>query len=130
MIYSKKYTVAKSTLKSFDLEVEGEIVTQVRIRFPPGCHALVKVAIDYGIKRIFPYEEDTWFYGDDEVIEWIESWEMPESPCILKIVVDNTDDTYEHSIYVVIVTRKKDETLASVIADKVINSIKRLFGWI
>jgi len=77
-IYSRKFTVPAASSKEFTIDIEGDVITYVRIRYPPGPTGLLRVAIFYGIKQIFPYEEETWFYGDDEIIEWDEYWELPE----------------------------------------------------
>ena len=129
-VYSRKVTVNASSTKEEEIEIRGDIITKVRIRFPPGPSGLLKVAINYGIKRVFPFEEDTWFYGDDEIIEWEEYWEFPEKPLKLKIVAENEDDTYDHSFYLVLVTKYKHEMLFSLIAKAIITAFKRLFGWV
>jgi len=129
-IYSRVFTVPKATTKEFELKIEGDVVTYVRIRFPPGPQGLLKVAIFYGLKQIWPCEEDTWFYGDDEVIQWQEYWELPEERTTLKIKAVNEDDTYDHSFYLVINVQKKEYTTAELIAKAVRSGIRRLLGWI
>jgi hypothetical protein len=52
--------------------------------------------------------------GDDEKIEVEDEWEMPESPCTIKIVAFNEDDTYPHGFFVRIATRKKKEKIAGI----------------
>jgi len=125
-IYSRDFTIPASTTEEYELEIEGDVITYVRIRFPPGPTGLLKVAIFYGIKQIFPYEENTWFYGDDEIIEWQEYWELPEDPCRLIIKAVNEDDTYEHSFYLIINVQKKEQTLAGQMANQLRSAIKRM----
>jgi len=129
-VYSRVFEIPALTEKEFELEIEGDVITHVRIRFPPGPNGLLKVAIYYGIKQIFPFEENTYFWGDDEIIEWDEYWELPESPCTLRIKAKNEDDTYEHSFGLVIVVQKRENTLASLIAKSVSSAVKKLIGWI
>jgi len=129
-IYSRVFKIPASAEKEYELEIEGDVITHVRIRFPPGPNGLLKVQIFYGIKQIFPHEEDTYFWGDDEIIEWDEYWELPESPCTLKIKAVNEDDTYEHSFGLIIVVQKREYTTASLIAKAVSSAVKRLIGWV
>jgi len=129
-IYSRKYTIPAASEKDHKLEVEGDVITYVRIRFPPGPNALLGVSIFYGIKQIFPYEENTMFYGDDEFIDWDEYWELPESPCTLIIQGKNDDNTYEHTFYLVINVQKREYTLAGQIATKITSGLRRLLVWI
>jgi len=89
---------------------------------------LLKVAIYYGIKKIFPSEEDQWFAGDDETIEWTEWYELPESPCKLRIVAINDDDTYDHSVLVRIATIERKADLAKRVADALISTFRRFLG--
>jgi len=129
-IYSKRFTVPALSSKKFEIEVEGDVITYVRIRYPPGPTGLLRVAIHYGEKRIFPHEEDTWFYGDDEIIEWQEYYELPETPCVLKVVAVNDDDTYDHTFYLVLNVQKKEHMIASQIASKLVRMFRRLLGWV
>lgn len=128
MIYSRVFTVSASSSEEFEVEVEGDVISFVRIRFPPGPSGLLKVAIDYGIKRIFPCEEGEWFYGDDEIIQWTEDWTLPETLCKLKIRAVNEDDTYDHKFYLVLQTKWKRETMEYKIAERLIGFFKYLFG--
>ena len=129
-IYCRAFTVPANSEEEFELEIEGDIISYVRIRFPPGPQGLLKVSIFYGIKQIFPYEESTEFAGDDEIIDWQEYWELPESPCRLVIKAKNEDDTYDHSFYFIINVQKRAEMLASQIAKQIRGALRRLLGWI
>ena len=129
-IYSRAFTVSASSSQEFELEVEGDVITYVRIRFPPGPSGLLRVAVHYGEKRIFPYEADTWFYGDNEIIEWHEYYELPETPCTLKVIAVNDDDTYDHTFYLVLNVQKREHTTASQIATKLAKAFRRLLGWV
>jgi len=129
-IYSRKFTVPAASSKEFTIDIEGDVITYVRIRYPPGPIGLLRVAIFYGIKQIFPYEEETWFYGDDEIIEWDEYWELPEERTTLRIKAVNDDDTYEHSFYLIINVQRKEQTLAGQIGKSVSSWVKRLVGWL
>ena len=127
-IYSVTLTAPPNDSDEKDIEVQGHYITYVSLRFPPGSMGLLKVGIFYGIKKIFPSDEDQWFQGDDEVIAWQEWYELPESPCKLRIVAINDDDTYEHSVLVRIATISYEADLARRIAKSIISMIRRLLG--
>jgi len=108
-IYSWKFTVPPNESKEFEVDVEGDYITYLRVRFPPGPQGLLKVAFYYGIKQIFPEEGSDPFAGDDEIIEYETLWPMPEYRMSLKVKATNEDELYPHSVYVILVTRNKNE---------------------
>jgi len=125
-IYSRAFTVPPSETKWFELTVEGDVLDLVRIRFPPGPAALLKVAIFYGNEQLFPAEEGTYFLGDNEVIEWSEFWPLPEAKTRLRIKAVNEDDTYEHSFYLVINTKYNHELAEERLARRLASLIRPL----
>ena len=128
-IYSRAFKVPPGEEKWFELEVEGDIIDMVRIRFPPGPAALLKVAIFYGNEQIFPAEKDTFFLGDNEIIEWSEYYPLPEHPTRLRIRAINEDDTYEHSFYLVLNTKYKQELAEERLAKRIASLIRPLFSF-
>ncbi len=129
-IYSKIYTVPKNSTQEYDLEVEGDVITYVRLRFPWGPQMLLKIQMFYGEKQIFPYEEGTWFAGDGEVIQWDEYWELPETPCRIIIRAQNDDDTYDHSFALTVNVMKKENLPGQSIGRAIASRIKSLFGYV
>ena len=129
-VYSRVFTTSASTTKDYDLWVEGDVITFVRIRFPPGPNGLLKVAIFYGEKQLFPWEESTWFIGDDETIAWDEYFVLPERPCRLIVRVKNDDDTYEHSVLVTIVTQSYASTRETRLARALARFLRPLLGYV
>ena len=98
--YSWMLTCPANATSTWSVEVEGKAVTHIRVGFPPGPCGLLKVGIFYGEKKIWPSEEELWFTGDGVEIAFDDYWPLPESPCPLKIVAENMDETYEHLFYV------------------------------
>jgi hypothetical protein len=103
-LYARDYTCPASSRIKEELWVEGDIISYVNISFPPGSHGLLRVAIFYGEKKIYPWEEDSWIAGDAERIETHAVWELPESPCRLLVIAENDDGTYDHKFFVRIET--------------------------
>jgi len=108
-VYSYKITNSPLEEKATEIEVEGDFLTNLSLKFPTGCCGLFSVSVFYGIKQIFPYEENTDFRGDDEVIEWDGLYELPERPCKLIIKTKNEDDSYDHTVFIRLATKYKRE---------------------
>jgi len=129
-LYSRKITVSPSDEKIEEIEIEGHAITHVTVRFPPGPSGLLAVSFYYGVKQIFPEEENTDIRGDDEIVDWEEYWVLPESPCVVKVKCVNEDVKYEHSCFIRIEVKKKYQLLAEQIINSLLKGLKRLFGWV
>jgi len=129
-IYSRKISIAANDTKTEEIDVEGDYLTYFRLRFPPGPRGLVKVALFYGIKQILPYEESTWFYGDNEIITWEGLWSLPEERTTLKVKCVNEDNTYPHSVYVIIKTEYVHDMWIYKLARMISTSVRRMLGWL
>jgi len=88
--------------------------------------ALLKVAIFYGNEQLFPVEENTFFQGDNEIIEWSEYYPLPEAKTRLRIKAVNEDDTYEHSFYLVLNTKYRQELAEERLAKRIASLIRPL----
>lgn len=133
-IYSGPLDCPAGEKKEYEVEIEGDIITRVRLHFPPGPQGLLHVRFFQGIKQIFPQPEESYFSGDDEVIEWDEFYELAEHKSTIRVVLENEDDTYEHQVIVTLVVqdRQKEvsERIASAIAKKIMSVFRMLTGWI
>jgi len=129
-IYTARITASANSIASQEIELEGYAITHVEVLFPPGCLGLVGVSFFYGVKQIFPYQEGTDLRGSGETIAWDEYWVLPEERTKVKVVVNNEDDTYPHTIYIRIVVKKKKELLSEQITNSFISILKRLFGYV
>jgi len=129
-IYSREITTPAASEQQTEVEVEGDYISYVNIRFPPGPSGLLGVAIFYGIHQIFPHDEGTWFAGDDETIAWQEYWLLPESPCTITIHTQNNDDTYEHSVQVRIATLTHAQSPAGQIGSAIVRAVKSALSFV
>ena len=114
--YSYRITTNAASSKKTVVNIKGDYLTKVIIRFPPGPQGLLHVRIFYGDFQLFPEDKDTDFADDDLAIEWEEFWELPEEPCPLTILTENEDDTYPHAVHIYLFTKYKQEMLAEQIA--------------
>jgi len=134
--YSYRITTNASSDKKTTVNLKGDYLTKVMIRFPPGPQALLHVRIFYGDLQLFPEDKDTDFADDDLAIEWEEFWELPEKPCPITIYTLNEDDTYAHTVHIYLFTKYKQEMLAEQIAMRlrallggVIKALGTIFRW-
>ena len=127
--YQWNITTSTNTEKTTTVTIKGHAVTRVAIRFPPGPEGLLWVQVYYGIKQLWPHNSGEWFRGDDELIDWEEYWELPESPCNLQIKTMNMDDTYSHEVLIRITTMTRAQMLADRIAQAIKSAIAGLLSW-
>jgi hypothetical protein len=76
------------------------IITHVDIKFPAGCHGMVKVRLFQEALQLIPLTEDEWVTGDDEIVPTDTYCELLESPFKLKIIACSPDTEYDHVITV------------------------------
>jgi len=111
MLYQKTITVPALTPKEKAIEevieVEEEVITKVIVFFPPGPCNLLKVALFYGERQIWPHHEYEWLSGEDCLIEDVLYFKCPERPCPVRIRAYNDDDAYTHSCVVYITAHPK-----------------------
>jgi len=103
MIYSIPILVPANTPINKPVEVQVEIneevITLIRVRFPPGPSCMVRTALFYGQSQIFPQPPGTYIVGDDETVEWHEYFVLPSVPCKLTIRACSPGTNYEHMIF-------------------------------
>jgi len=76
------------------------IITHVDIKFPAGCHGMVKVRMFKESLQLVPLSEDEWVTGDDEAVPTDTYCELLDKPYKLKIRVCSPDTEYQHTITV------------------------------
>jgi len=74
------------------------IITQVDIKFPAGCHGMVKVRLFKEALQLVPLSEDEWVTGDDETVPTDTYCELLDKPYKLKIIACSPDTAYNHRI--------------------------------
>lgn len=92
-------TPEKLPLKQW-LGLPKGIVTKVDIKFPAGCHGMVRVRLFQEALQLIPLSEDEWVTGDDETVTTETYAELLDSPYKLKLVTCSPDTEYPHTITV------------------------------
>jgi len=104
MFFAWDITVTANTLekspKTQILKLSKGIITRVDVKFPAGCHRMVKVRlIRYGLQLI-PLSGNEWVTGDDESVPTEGYYELMEAPAQLKFIACSPDTSYSHVISV------------------------------
>lgn len=74
------------------------VVTHVDIKFPAGCHGMVRIRLFKEALQLIPLSEDEWVTGDDESVPTDTYAELLDSPYKLKLIACSPDTTYDHTI--------------------------------
>ena len=78
------------------------IIKQVRIGFSPGCLGQAGVRIERGGSPIYPTTAKKWYAWDSHIIKIEDDYNIVEPPFYLQLWGYNTDDTFSHTIEIVI----------------------------
>jgi len=86
--------------KTQDLKLTKGVITRIEVKFPGGCHGLVKVRLLRSEFQLVPLSKGEWVTGDDEAVLTEGYYELSESPSQLKFVGCSPDCTYDHTVSV------------------------------
>ena len=104
MLYAWDITISAATSESGPeietLKCTAGIITRIELKFPAGCHGLVKVKILRSEFRIFPLSDFGWVTGDDEAVGSNMYYSLESIPTELKFVGCSPGTTYPHTITV------------------------------
>ncbi|MEM3943798.1 MAG: hypothetical protein QXJ59_06910 [Thermofilaceae archaeon] len=123
-LYYTQLTVPANRKAATTLPVEGEAVTRVEVRFPPGPQYLTGVRISWGAVQIFPRPAGAYVFGDDEIVFDDMYFQLIEQPTVLTIEGINYDQVYPHTVYIRVKTYEKREEPVSRLAA----ALSRFFG--
>jgi len=83
-----------------DLILTEGVIDRVDVKFPPGCHGLVKVRLlRYG-SQLIPLTRGEWVTGDGETVPTEGYYELLEEPYTLRFVGCSPGTQYEHTVTV------------------------------
>ncbi len=106
MSYTESLTLPKNTTSenpmAVDVSIQPMIIDRMEITFPSGCVGLVGVRFKYQSRVIFPYNPDSWYKGNGQTVVFSPNIELKEVPLMLTVEGYNDDDTYQHTVYIVI----------------------------
>lgn len=82
------------------LKLSKGVITRADIKFPPGCHGLVKVRLRRYESQLAPLSRDEWVTGDGETVPTEAYYELVEAPFQLKFVGCSPGTSYDHTVTV------------------------------
>jgi len=130
MLYSKQITVSANTTEANSsktrFKVNRGIVYRCWLSFPPGCVGLVKLRILHEGHPFIPIEANAYIRGDDYVFELPMFYEITEEPQLITVEVWNEDDTYEHTVDVMLLILPKEFVLPVGATEGIMKSLSSL----
>lgn len=90
----------EATPKEQQLELPIGIITKVDIKFPAGCHGMVKVRLSRWTFQLVPLSSGEWVTGDNETIPTETYYELFEVPTFLTFKGCSPDTVNLHKITV------------------------------
>jgi len=92
------------------------VITRIAIKFPRGCHGMVKVRLDRFKFQFLPLSAGEWVTGDEEAVGSEEFFEIREPPAELVFYGCSPGTTYDHVVTVrITVLPKKVASMIPVI---------------
>lgn len=98
---------ATSNLLDTRIKISAGTITEVLIHIPWGCANLVGLQIFYNTWQILPLSRGEFLGGNDFTHRYQLHYEISEEPYELKVLSYNDDDTYEHTIPVIVTMSRK-----------------------
>ncbi len=106
MAYTIDLLIPRNTPKTApvtgDIDFAPMLADNVSITFPAGCVGLVGIRFKYQSRVLWPYNTDAWYKGNDQAVEFTPNLKLEEEPLTLTIEGYNLDDTYQHTVIVLL----------------------------
>lgn len=104
MFWAYDITVSAGTTatapKTQILKISKGVITKIDVKFPAGCHGLVKVRLFKSEFQLVPLSKGEWVTGDDETVPTEGYYELETSPAELKFVGCSPGTSYDHVVTV------------------------------
>jgi len=92
-------TLEKLPLRQY-LRITKGVITGVDVKFPAGCHGMVKARLYRHEQQAIPLTRDEWIRGDDEAVSTETYIDLNAYPYQLKFVACSPDTDYDHTVTV------------------------------
>ncbi len=104
MFYEYTITVTAGTAKAAPVEEElalaPGIVNQVAVQFLAGCVGEVHISIWRGEHQVWPGNVDGDIAGENNVVAWVEAYELKEEPYAMTVKGWAPNTSYDHTVTV------------------------------
>jgi len=130
MLYSKSIEFAsgqsESTPTITRFKVNRGILYRVWIQFPAGCAGLTKLRIYLGGHPICPISKTETIRGDNYTFEFPLFYPIIVEPQQIQVVGWNEDDTYSHTIQIILLILPKKYVLPVGATEGIMESLSAL----
>lgn len=82
------------------LKLTAGVMTKVAVKYPEGCHRLVKVRLKHWESQLIPLSRGEWLTGNDESVETDTYFELATGPYELKFEGASPSAGYDHTVTV------------------------------
>ena len=104
MFYPWDITIPANTPEATPIKqkliLTAGIIKNVHIKFPAGCHGMVKVRLFRWGFQLIPLVDGEWITGDDETVPTETYYELSATPFSLMFKGCSPDTSYDHTISV------------------------------
>jgi len=106
------------------LKLTSGVITHVGVKFPSGCHGMVRVRLLHQTSQLVPLSRGEWVTGDDEEVPSETHFELWTTPYSLRFQGCSPGTTYPHTVTVRITVLPR--AVASMIP--LIELLTKIFG--
>jgi len=132
MFYAWDITLSANTLEAapstYRLFLTREVITKISVKFPAGCHGMVKVRLNYQESQLIPLTRVSWLTGDDETVDCTEHFEIKSAPSFLRFIGCSPGTTYPHTITVRITVLPRIVASMVPVIELLTRLLSKLFG--
>jgi len=108
------------------LKLSKGVMTRVDIKFPAGCHGLVKVRLLRSEFQLVPLSKGEWVTGDDETVPTEGYYELETTPTQLKFLGCAPTTSYDHTVTVRVTVLPKQVASMLPVADLLTRLLQRM----
>jgi len=132
VFYAWDITIPANTLLTAPVEqtlkITNGVIVRISVKFPSGCHGLVKMRLLRWRFQVVPLSGGEWLTGDDETVDFPEYYEITKDPFELKFVGTSPGTCFPHSLAVRVVVLPKAVASFYPLAQALQKLLSRLFG--
>jgi len=110
------------------LKLTKGVITRIDVKFPPGCHGLVKVRLLRSEFQLVPLSRGEWVTGDGEPVVTEGFYLLEETPAELKFIGCSPSASYNHTITIRVSIDPPEVANPWQVMRDFVSIVKRLIG--
>jgi hypothetical protein len=108
------------------LKLTEGLIRSIDVKYPAGCHGLVKVKLMRWDWQLVPLNRDSWLTGDDETVATETKYLIDDVPTELKFLGCAPSAKYDHVVSVRINLEREDVNPVKTLSDQLTSLFRRL----